>query len=241
MGNENRTFICQTCQRELPITKQVEDTDKFTSSKKRKKNVCDDCQTRKNGEVKLPGIREEGSDTTEFNPAKGLFDEEGNLGTPDSSKDTQLDLTATTDANQEDSTQADESNTIDTVTGASPTFLYRGDKKGSVGKGKISRYRFELENTVTMEYQVSITNGPNADILLLDQDNLENWIAGEKTQYFTDLSVLDTREARIQGTIAGGIKYIIIDNTVRGKAKPPVLGDSSDGIIEFSLEYAVYR
>lgn len=235
MGNPSRAFICQMCQRELPVSKKTE------SSSGREKNVCDDCQTRENGSVRSRRSSEEGSSTTEFNSEKGLFDEQGKLGIPDSSKDTRLDLTGKADDDLEITNQADKNDNINTVTGASPTFLYQGDEAGPIGKGELCRYQVELSETAMLEYEVRITSGPNADILVLNPKNLKNWIEGEKVRYFNDLSVFDTRDARVQGTITSGIKYIIIDNTARGEAKPPVLGDDSDGTIEFNFKYAVYR
>lgn len=237
----DRTFICGSCQRELPLTKET-------------KGWCEECRSRQELVSKQGGEEgEEGNAQTEFRGAGNMFGEDGTLTTPDelegeetpfpSRNDDSGDSSIVTSENtgaQDDSARGNTDNTA-SVNEPSPTFVDRENTTVRVERGKVRHYELELTRVTNFEYQVTVTAGPNADLVVLDDTNFERWLNGDNAQFYQQATRLDTREAHVQVKLPAGTQYLLIDNSHLGKASPPVIGDEESATIECDVEYALYH
>jgi hypothetical protein len=235
MAPGTRTFICRICSRELPVSKQTEREN--WSGEMVTVNVCTDCKTRKDGSTKQVD-RSEGSDLIEFQSDQGLFDESGDVRPPDSVS--QKPDSQEIKANNEDigSSDVDANNRVETT---APDIIHQKSVEDTLEKGHVHHFGFDIGQPAHFEYVCRVTEGPNADIVVLDEDNLNRWLDGKNAKYYTDKSELDTREASIQAKLPIGKFYLLIDNTRMGKATPPLLDGSANSTLNFELEYVVYR
>lgn len=74
---------------------------------------------------------------------------------------------------------------------------------------------------IHLVYDISVTSGPNVDILLTDEDGYHSYGNGGLTSipYLVQGSVLDTRHASYDGNLPSGKYYLIIDNSIIGTAE----------------------
>jgi len=70
----------------------------------------------------------------------------------------------------------------------------------------------------TLKYTITVTSGPNVDVLLFDEENYAKYRAGETSEYYVKGSDLDTSYAKAEVELDPGTYYLVVDNTDYGSA-----------------------
>jgi hypothetical protein len=97
-------------------------------------------------------------------------------------------------------------------------------------------YSVELPQSGTLSYDFIVREGPAIDVILLNESEYQYFDEGERWQYHTDLSALDSAGDEVQGQLSAGNYRLIFDNSSRGEASPPTDFSNNVVSVEFNIE-----
>lgn len=125
---------------------------------------------------------------------------------------------------------------------ARPTVaLYRYDDTLSVAANNFRGWEFPIdppsqpEESLTLEYETVVREGPAVDVLVLDADEYQHYRDGYDFLYRTADSELATRHASKTATLEPATYAFVVDNTQAGEASPRDLTDDATVSVEFAL------
>lgn len=97
-------------------------------------------------------------------------------------------------------------------------------------------YTLEFSQTGTIEYDFIVRDGPAIDVILMDESEYQYFGDGERWEYYTELSALDSTGSDITGQISAGAYRLIFDNSNEGEAAPPTNFSNDIISVEFTIE-----
>lgn len=87
-------------------------------------------------------------------------------------------------------------------------------------------------------YEVVVTDGPEIDVFFMDAECYESFLVGDPFEYYIDMSVLGTQDAKKEWTWSQeGEFYIVIDNTFAA-TKPPL--DEGNVTLTYVVEWEAW-
>lgn len=99
------------------------------------------------------------------------------------------------------------------------------------------RYGIDLSGTGKLGYEFIVREGPAIDVILMDEAEYSAFEEGERSRYYTDLSMLDASGGERGGTLNPGSYYLVFDNSNYGQAAPP--SNLSNDVARVDFQYVV--
>lgn len=98
--------------------------------------------------------------------------------------------------------------------------LYSGGETLTIQPGNFVPYRFSTTLPATLSYTLTVTDGPNVDVITTSEEEAEAYMNGDRWRFFSPASVSDTAQAQVEASIDPRSWVIIVDNTTEGQASP---------------------
>lgn len=119
--------------------------------------------------------------------------------------------------------------------------IYNIDSKETVNTYGHLRWSLDVKSevdrsreTVTLDYQVTVRNGPAIDVYLMEQSEFQHYSNGENFLYEERYSVENTKFAEASGLIDVKNYVLLLDHTSAGVAVPNIR-DSQDAEVTVEL------
>ncbi|HHT76013.1 MAG TPA: hypothetical protein GXZ80_08215 [Euryarchaeota archaeon] len=114
----------------------------------------------------------------------------------------------------------------DTASASSPVTV-------TIQPGQALFLEFDSVWQTKLSYDVEVISGPNIDVIVTDERGYESYFNPFSTLwYYPEASYLNTRSASVTTNVQGGQYYLIIDNSMAGRATP----DGQPVTVRYSLE-----
>lgn len=97
-------------------------------------------------------------------------------------------------------------------------------------------YKFEFGQPTTLKYDFIVRDGPEIDAILVSDSEFDQFQGGNRYEYSTTGSALDTGGDEVEVDLSAGEYVLIFDNTSAGEAAPPTNFDDDVAEIELELE-----
>lgn len=97
-------------------------------------------------------------------------------------------------------------------------------------------YEFDFDSTGFLEYEFIVRNGPEIDVLLLDESEYTHFNSDARFGYESRLSALDSAGTTVSGKVSEGTYRLILDNSNKGEAVPPTNFSNDVVTVEFDIE-----
>lgn len=109
------------------------------------------------------------------------------------------------------------------------------EERGSAGidEDQYLRFGYSAEAPTTLHFEVSVSSGPNADFLVMDALNSQQFSGGHASMYVVDCSQLPFNNASGSCRLDAGEWHLIIDNTDYGEAIPPINGVNDPAYVTY--------
>lgn len=136
------------------------------------------------------------------------------------------------------STPATETPTDTSASNATQTASaeYVVDDRVVVREDRYRNWSFTLDRTVEAALRMTVREGPAIDLVLTTADEFEAFESGNRFQYNTELSLLDSTGGRSTADeLPAGDYVLIADNTEAIEAEPPTNFDEDPADIEVSF------
>jgi hypothetical protein len=98
-------------------------------------------------------------------------------------------------------------------------------------------YELELPEDGQLSYEFIVRDGPEIDVIVVEESEYSYFEEGERYEYLTDPSALDTAGEEVSSALSSGEYRMIFDNTSRGEADPP--SNLSNDVIEVDFNYTL--
>ncbi|MFC6990348.1 hypothetical protein ACFQH3_00200 [Haladaptatus sp. GCM10025707] len=97
-------------------------------------------------------------------------------------------------------------------------------------------YSFSLSRTGRVEYDFTVRQGPAIDVILMDESEYSFFKNGDRSQYYTALSRMDSTYGSVSEKLSAGSYYLVFDNSNNGVASPPTNFDNDLATVEYTIE-----
>jgi hypothetical protein len=118
--------------------------------------------------------------------------------------------------------------------------MYADREEGTItiNEGEHWSLLMDMDDLWSFSYTVSVTNGPNVDIVFFNSEEYENYKNGTESEYLGAGTNLNTSHV-IQEELnyIDGTFYLVIDNTDYGNASPSVDSTNDPATIEFEIDF----
>jgi len=95
-------------------------------------------------------------------------------------------------------------------------------------------WEYELDGSTEIEYEFTVRDGPEIDVLLVTEEEYEHLEERERYRYITEGSVLDSGGGGTTVMPSEGNYRLIFDNSSLGEASPPT--NMNDDIARVEIE-----
>lgn len=97
-------------------------------------------------------------------------------------------------------------------------------------------YTLEFSQAGTIEYDFIVRDGPAIDAILIDESEYEYFEEGDRWEYYSELSALDSTGNDVSGQVSAGTYRLIFDNSDQGEATPPANFNNDVASVDFNIE-----
>lgn len=98
------------------------------------------------------------------------------------------------------------------------------------------RYSLDFSSTGYLSYDFIVRDGPEIDAIFIEQSEYSYFDDGERYEYKTNLTAMNSAGEEVSGKVPGGSYYLIFDNSERGEAMPPTNLSNDVVTVEFDME-----
>jgi hypothetical protein len=115
------------------------------------------------------------------------------------------------------------------------------DNSETVKEDQYLTLSFRLKRDAAVSIRTRVVSGPNVDLFLLNEGNMEAFKKyakgnrGTEIKYLVALSSSNTRDFTKSANLRSGQYYYVIDNTNFGSAKPPSNFQSDNAVVEYRI------
>lgn len=100
-------------------------------------------------------------------------------------------------------------------------------------------YSLNFSKDGSLTYDFIVREGPAIDVIVMDESEYTHFENGDRWEYYSQLSALDSTGDEISRTVSRGSYYLILDNSNSGTAAPPSNFSNDVVSVDFTIETAV--
>ncbi len=97
-------------------------------------------------------------------------------------------------------------------------------------------FGFSLRGEGKLYYDFIVREGPEIDVILMDESEYTHFESQSRYNYYTKFSQLNSAGGTVEQVLPAGSYYIIFDNSEAGEASPPTDFNNSVATVEFDIE-----
>ncbi|MFC6769653.1 hypothetical protein [Natrinema soli] len=97
-------------------------------------------------------------------------------------------------------------------------------------------YEFGFDSTGFIEYDFIVREGPEIDVMFLDESEYNYFSNDDRFSYKPELSALESAGKTVSSKVTEGSYRLILDNSNLGEAAPPTNFSNDVITVEFDLE-----
>lgn len=97
-------------------------------------------------------------------------------------------------------------------------------------------HEFEFESTGFLEYEFIVREGPEIDVIFLEESEYTHFEEGDRYAYKSEMSAHDSSGATISGKVSSGSYRLLLDNSNKGEATPPTNFSNDVVTVEYDME-----
>lgn len=98
-------------------------------------------------------------------------------------------------------------------------------------------YELEFPEPGQLSYDFIVREGPEIDVIVIEESEYSYFEEGERYEYLTGASTLDSAGDDNTEEMAAGSYRMIFDNTARGEAAPPT--NFGNDVVEVEFEFTI--